>query len=163
MALDPSTRNLLVEIDLPNPGYELRPGTFTQVILSLRDIPDALVLPPQAIVSQGKTKSVFVVDEGRAKTLPIQTGISDGHWLEITFGLSGGEDVVVVGKQKLVEGAPVKASPFKLPGATRAQQKFERRSASVGQEPADKRIVGTASSQESRSPALPTRTPVPTR
>lgn len=140
MALDPSTRTLLVEVDLPNPTYTLRPGTFTQVVLSLRDIPDALVLPPQAIVSQGKTKAVFIVDEGRAKSLQIQTGISDGHWIEITSGLSGGEDVVVVGKQKLAEGIPVKASPFKLPDATPAQQKFERRSAGAGQESADKQM-----------------------
>jgi RND family efflux transporter MFP subunit len=163
MALDPSTRSLLVEIDLPNPAYALRPGTFAQVVLSLRDIPDALVLPPQAIGSQGKTKSVFIVNEGRAKSLPVQTGISDGHWIEITSGLSGGEDVVVVGKQKLVEGASVKASPFKLPDATPAQQKFERRSASAGQESTNKRPASATSSPAPRSPALPTRAPVPTQ
>jgi membrane fusion protein, multidrug efflux system len=161
MALDPSTRSLLVEIDLPNPDQVLRPGTFAQVTFGLREIPQTLVLPPQAVVSQAKTKSVFIVNEGRAKAIPIQTGISDGHWIEITSGLSGEEDVVVVGKQKLLEGAPVKASPFKLPDATPAKQKFERRSA--GQEPSDKQASLATPHQASKAPALPTPAPAPPR
>lgn len=129
LALDPSTRSLLVEIDLPNPDHVLRPGTFAEVALVLREIPQALVLPPQAIISEAKGKSVFIVDEERAKSVPVQTGITDGRWIEITSGLSGGEDVVVVGKRKLLEGTTVRASPFKLPDAVPAQQRFERRSA----------------------------------
>jgi RND family efflux transporter MFP subunit len=161
LALDPSTRSLLVEIDLPNPDLTLRPGTFAQVTLGLREIPQALVLPPQTVVSQAKSKSVFVVDQGRAKSIPVQTGISDGHWIEITSGLSGGEDVVVVGKQKLLEGAPVQASPFKLPGAAPAQQKFERRSAGHG--PSDKPVLGTTPNRTPGSTDVPTPALIPSR
>jgi RND family efflux transporter MFP subunit len=127
-ALDPSTRSLLVEIDLPNPDHVLRPGTFAEVVLGLREIPAALVVPPQAINSGTTGQSVFIVDQGRAKAIPIQTGISDGRWVEITSGLTGNEDVVVVGKRKLLDGVSVVASPFHLPDATHGQQKFERRS-----------------------------------
>ena len=49
--------------------------------------------------------------------MPVQTGISDGRWMEITSGLPGDEDVVVVGKRKLLEGSPVAPSPFNLPEA----------------------------------------------
>lgn len=128
LALDPSTRSLLVEIDLPNKDHALRPGTYVEVSLGLRDIPNALVLPPQAIVSGPKGKSVFIVEGGRAKSVPVQTGISDGRWMEITDGLSGDENVVVVGKRRLVEGARVTPAPFNLPDAKPSQQKFERRS-----------------------------------
>jgi RND family efflux transporter MFP subunit len=133
LALDPSTRSLLVEIDLPNPDHVLRPGTFAEVALALREIPQALVLPPQAVNSGVAGQSVFVVDNGHAKAIPIRTGITNGRWIEITSGLSGAEDVVVVGKRKLLDGAPVLASPFHLPDARHGQQTFERRSA--GQEP----------------------------
>jgi len=61
--------------------------------------------------------------------VPVQTGITNGTWIEITNGLDGSEDVVVVGKRKLLEGSPVQTSPFKLPEAKPSQQKFERRSA----------------------------------
>lgn len=128
LALDPSTRSLLVEIDLPNPDHALRPGTFVELSLGLREIPDALVLPPQAVISGPKGKSVFIIESGRAKSAPVQTGISDGRWMEITSGLSGDEDVVVVGKGKLLEGSPVTPAPFNLPEGKSAIQKFERRS-----------------------------------
>ena len=128
LALDPTTRSLLVEIDLPNPDHALRPGTFVEVSLGLREIPNALVLPPQAVISGPKGKSVFVIEAGRAKSMPVQTGISDGRWMEITSGLSGDEEVVVVGKRRLVDGSPVRPSPFNLPEAKSAVQKFERRS-----------------------------------
>lgn len=132
LALDPSTRSLLVEIDLPNPNQELRPGTFAEVALGLRELPQALVLPPQAITGGASGQSVYIVDtQGRAKAIRIHTGISDGRWVEITSGLSGDEDVVVVGKQKLTDGTPVLASPFRLPDAKPGQQKFERRSAAL--------------------------------
>jgi RND family efflux transporter MFP subunit len=128
LALDPSTRSLLVEIDLPNPDRLLRPGTFAEVELGLREIPEALVLPPQAIISGPKGQSVFITEQGHAKAVPVQTGITDGRWIEMTAGLSGHEEVVVVGKRKLLEGMPVQAEPFKLPDAKPASQKFERRS-----------------------------------
>jgi len=128
LALDPSTRSLLVEIDLPNPDHALRPGTFVEVALGLREIPDALVLPPQAVISGPKGKSVFIIEASRAKSVPVQTGISDGRWIEITSGLSGDEEVVVVGKRKLLDHSLVSPAPFNLPEGKPAQQKFERRS-----------------------------------
>ena len=127
LALDPATRSLLIEVDLPNADHALRPGTFAEVTLGLRDIPQALVVPPQAVISTPKGKSVFVIEEGKAKSLPVQTGISDGRWIEITSGLQGHEEVVAVGKRRLLEGMPVQASPFNLPDAKLSQQKFERR------------------------------------
>ncbi|SPP66756.1 efflux RND transporter periplasmic adaptor subunit [Nitrospira lenta] len=133
LALDPSTRSLLVELDLPNPDHALRPGTYAELALDLREIPNALALPPQAVVSGAKGTSVFIVAQGTAKSIPIQTGITNGTWMEITNGLDGTEDVVVVGKRRLLEGSPVQAAPFKLPEGKPAQQKFERRSA--GQPP----------------------------
>ena len=140
LALDPSTRSLLVELDLPNPDHVLRPGTYAELALDLREIPDALVLPPQAVISGPKGKVVFIVSQGKAKSVSIQTGITNGKWMEITNGLDGSEDVVVVGKRKLLEGSPVQTAPFKLPEGKPAQQKFERRSA--GQPPSSPTYEG---------------------
>ena len=136
LALDPSTRSLLVELDLPNPDHVLRPGTYAELALDLREIPAALVLPPQAIISGQKGKSVFIIAQGKAQSVPVQTGITNGTWIEITNGLDGSEDVVVVGKRKLLEGSSVQAAPFKMPDAKPAQQKFDRRSAGQPPSPA---------------------------
>ena len=131
LALDPSTRSLLVEVDLPNQDHVLRPGTYAELAINLREIPNALVLPPQAVNSGPKGKAVFIVEQGKAKSVPVQTGITDGKWIEITNGLQGEEDVVVVGKRPLLEGSVVHASPFKLPEAKPSQQKFDRKSAGL--------------------------------
>lgn len=131
LALDPSTRSLLVEVDLPNPDRALKPGTYAELAIGLREIPNALVLPPQAVISGPKGKSVFIIEHSKAKSVPVQTGITNGGYIEITKGLQGDEEVVVVGKRKLLDGSVVESSPFKLPDAKPSQQKFERKSAGL--------------------------------
>ncbi|MGQ0812420.1 MAG: efflux RND transporter periplasmic adaptor subunit [Nitrospiraceae bacterium] len=127
-ALDPSTRSLLVETDLPNPDRVLQPGTFGEITLHLRKQPTALVIPPGTIMTTGKVKSVFIIEQSHARRVTIQTGITDGRWVEVTEGLSGSEDVVVVGRTKLIEGSPVQAAPYNLPEGTPSTQRFERNS-----------------------------------
>lgn len=124
MSLDPSTRTMLVEIDVRNPGYALAPGMYAEVVLSLRRHRDALVVPPAALVSENSSKAVFVIEQGAARKVPVKTGIDDGVWVEITEGLSGTEDVVVVGKSRLTDGKPVKASPYNLPAGQPSSQKY---------------------------------------
>src|SRR5213593_3652770 len=68
-ALDPATRTLLVEIDMPNKDRQLQPGSFVSATLYLRQHPNALAIPPEAIVTGGtsKGKTVFVVEQGKAR------------------------------------------------------------------------------------------------
>jgi len=136
LALDPATRSMLVEIDLPNPKHELQPGTYGEASLVLRQSLNALSIPPGAIVVNGKAKAVFVVEQGRAKLVPIQTGITDGRSVEVLKGLTGVEDLVVVGKGKLIDGMAVNASPYNLPEGTPGKQKFEPRSSGMATVPA---------------------------
>src|SRR5262245_45009280 len=100
LALDPSTRSLLVEVDLPNPWHVPRPCTFSEVTLNLPEIPNALALPAQAITSTVQGNAVFIVEQEHAKSVQVRTGITNGDWVEIIDGLRGEEDVVVVGKRR---------------------------------------------------------------
>ena len=125
-ALDPATRTLLVEIDMPNKERQLQPGTFVSATLYLLEHPNALVIPPTAIMTSGsdKRKSVLVVEQGKAHQIPIKTGIDDGVWVEVVEGLSGNEDIVVVGKAGLTDGQTVKASAYNLPAGKPSSQKY---------------------------------------
>lgn len=125
-ALDPATRTLLVEIDLPNKEHQLGPGMFANVTLYLEKHQNALAVPPAAIVSGGPAgaRSVFVVEGGKARKVPIKTGVDDGVWIEVMEGLTGNEDIVVVGKGALTEGSPVSASAYNLPAGKPASQKL---------------------------------------
>jgi len=124
-ALDPATRTLLVEIDMPNKERKLQPGMFVNATLYLRQHPNALVVPPAAIVAGGaKGKSVFVARQGKAHHVPIKTDIDNGVWVEVVEGLTGEEEIVVVGKSGLVEGQAIKTLPYKLPEGTPSSQKY---------------------------------------
>jgi len=124
VALDPGTRTMLAEIDLPNPGHVMSPGMFAEAILMLRQHRNALVIPPTALLSENSSKAVFVVEQGVARKVPVKTGIDDGVWVEITEGLSGNEEVVVVGKSRLADGKPAKASTYNLPAGKPSSQKY---------------------------------------
>ena len=123
-ALDPDTRTLLVEIDLPNKDHILQPGTFITATLMLERHTGALTIPPAAIVTGQQGKSVFIVEEGKVRRVSIRTGLDDGVWLEVVDGLKGDEDVVVVGKAGLTDGQAVQAAPYNLPNGKPASQKL---------------------------------------
>lgn len=125
-ALDPATRTLLVEIDIPNKDHRLQPGMFVNATLLLERRQNALTLPPSAIepASNGRPKSVLVVEQGKIRRRPVRTGVDDGVWVEVVEGLTGNEDVVVVGRDGVTEDQSVTASPYALPVGTPAKQKY---------------------------------------
>ncbi|HEY6083960.1 MAG TPA: efflux RND transporter periplasmic adaptor subunit [Nitrospira sp.] len=125
-ALDPATRTLLVEIDVPNKDRRLQPGMFVNASLHLHVHKNALAIPPAAVVPSkgGNEKGVFTVVNDTVKFVPVKTGIDDGLWLEIVEGLSGDEDVIVVGKGGVTDGQTVRASPYNLPSGNPARQKM---------------------------------------
>ncbi|ALA58915.1 efflux RND transporter periplasmic adaptor subunit [Nitrospira moscoviensis] len=125
-SIDPATRTLLVEIDLPNQEDRFQPGMFVNVKIFLQHHPNALTLPGSAVVpaAAGQGASVLVVENQAVRRVPIKTGLDDGVAVEIVEGLTGREDVVVVGKAGLADGTPVKAAPYNFPVGTPSKQKY---------------------------------------
>lgn len=125
-ALDPTSHMLLAEIDLPNKDGELQPGMYLTATLFLLEHKQALVVPPAAIVSDvTKTQRyVFVVQDKVAHRVSVKTGIDNGVWIEVGEGLTGSEDVVVIGAGAISDGDPVLASPYNLPAGSPASQKY---------------------------------------
>jgi len=122
--LDPATRAMLVEMDIPNKDRDLQPGMFAEAVFQLKSHPDALAIPPAALIMENSGASVFVVTQGKAQKVPVKTGLDDGVWIEVAEGLTGSEDVVVVGKARLHDGALVHASPYNIPPGKPASQRF---------------------------------------
>lgn len=123
-ALDPATRTLLVELDLPNEQQNFRPGMFVAAELILEKHVQVPAVPPAALVTTGPVKSLFVVEKGRARQVPVKTGLDDGLWVEITDGLQDNMEVIVVGTNGLTDGQAVQTSPYSLPAGTAARQKL---------------------------------------
>ncbi len=96
-SLDPSTRTMQVEIEVPNPTYHLQPGMYADVQLSADSRPNVLAVPIEAIRRGENNKtSVLVVDsQNRVQSREVQTGVQSSNAVEIVAGLSPGERVIV--------------------------------------------------------------------
>ncbi len=106
-ALDPKTRTIRAEIDLPNPEGRLRPGLYAYATIVAVEHPDALIVPASAVVEEeGKTRCLVVID-GKAVRRPVVAGIQEGTRVEIVSGLAAGDSVVKAGATSLVDGQPI--------------------------------------------------------
>ena len=114
LTVDPSSGEVTLRAEMPNPDGLLLPGQFVRVRLSQAELPQGVVLPQQAVTrtAQGDTVLVVAADNKpsvrRVKVGPAQ----DNQWL-ILEGLNVGEKVIVDGFQKMmVPGAPVNPVPW---------------------------------------------------
>jgi len=95
-ALDPSTRTMQVEIDVPNPQYHLQPGMYADVILQANSRQDALTIPITAILRSENKASVLVLDsQNRVQVRQIELGVESPNRAEVLSGLHEGERVIV--------------------------------------------------------------------
>src|SRR5439155_26610800 len=105
------TPTMLAEIDLPNPHRDLRPGMYANVKLGAERHRDALLVPREAVLTEASGKSVFIVDrEQRARKTPLKTGFEDDTSVEVLDGLALDQPVILLGKQSLQDGQPVKVA-----------------------------------------------------
>ncbi|MBM3881992.1 MAG: efflux RND transporter periplasmic adaptor subunit [Verrucomicrobia bacterium] len=109
-ALDEATRTMLVEADLANPGRLLRPGMYASVKVGVEKHADALLVPAAALVLEKANAFVFVAAGGQAKKTAVKQGFNDGVNAEILSGLTGQEEVVLVGKTMLADGQAIKVT-----------------------------------------------------
>lgn len=110
--LDLATRTALVKTRIPNPDGRLKAGMVANLELSLKIRDHAVVIPEAALISDGDTTLVFVVDSNQTvRLLPVEIGQRLPRRVEITGGLEGGETIVVEGHQKIGPGMTVSLAP----------------------------------------------------
>lgn len=117
---DPSTGQVTLRVQFPNPHNELFPGMYVRARIKQGIDADAIAVPQQAIqrTSDGKPEVWVVKPDGKAMLQPIEVGpVVGGNWL-IREGLEGGEKVVVEGFQKIVAGTEVKTIPWRTEAAS---------------------------------------------
>lgn len=109
--VDRETRSLRARARSANPDGSLLPGSFADVELTIREIPDALTVPAIAVIPELGGKKVFVVEDGQAVPRIVETGIRTDTEVQIVRGLEPEEKVIVSGIQQLVPGAAVVERP----------------------------------------------------
>ncbi|MRR16848.1 MAG: efflux RND transporter periplasmic adaptor subunit [Deltaproteobacteria bacterium] len=101
------TRTLQAEAIVPNADHVLKPGYFARVQIFTQAARDVVVAPITALMYDGSTIRVFVVNSNKAKERVIKTGNKYGEYVEVTEGLKEKEEIVVVGQNNLSEGVKV--------------------------------------------------------
>jgi RND family efflux transporter MFP subunit len=107
LRLDPETRNMRTEIDLPNPEERLYPGMYAEVSLEMNRHPDALTIPAAAVGSDGDGNFVDTITHNRVARLAVNTGLTDNGRIEVTAGLSEETPVVATIKSAPPPGTAI--------------------------------------------------------
>ncbi len=94
--LKEKARDIQVRMEFPNPDLNLKPGMYANVFLQGKTIPNALVIPTEAVIRSGKRNVVFIVrDKGRFEPREVRIAEEDGKGkIRVISGLLEGEKVV---------------------------------------------------------------------
>jgi multidrug efflux pump subunit AcrA (membrane-fusion protein) len=108
-AADPTTRTTLVRLDLPA-SSRLRSGLFGRASVSVGRR-QAIRVAREAIIERGQLQGVYVVGQDNiARFRLIRTGESRLGAVEVLSGLTGGEQVVLRGTERVTDGARIESA-----------------------------------------------------
>lgn len=122
LSVDPSSGQVTLRAEVPNDDGVLLPGQYVRVRLAQLEVPDAMLVPQQAVTRSNQGDTVLVVGaDNKPVPRPVKLGAAQGsHWV-VLEGLKPGEAVMVEGFQKMfVPGAPVKPVPWQPRAASAA-------------------------------------------
>src|SRR5258707_1470850 len=116
-ALQPGTRTLLTEVDIPNPNGALTPGIYCTVELKIPRKSPALIVPASAIIFNQNGMQVAVVEDGVAHLRKIAITTDYGNEVEVSDGVKDGDKVIMQPPVNLADGGKVQIIP-EPPSAT---------------------------------------------
>lgn len=106
--VDSATGTFKVMLELVDPANQLRPGMFARIDIVHERRENVVRIPRAAILEDDGTPRVFVVQQGKARSREVSPGLTNGPLVEIDQGLTGGEQLVVVGQGTLKDGSAVR-------------------------------------------------------
>lgn len=105
--INEDTRALKVRARVPNKDGSLIAGAFADIMLSLDSIPDALLVPTEALIPELNSQIVYKIEKGRIAKQPVKQGIRLPNLIQVERGLQAGDTVMVSGLLQAKEGMPV--------------------------------------------------------
>ncbi|POG10378.1 efflux transporter periplasmic adaptor subunit [Pseudomonas putida] len=113
ISVDPSTNQITLRSEFPNPDLDLLPGSYVRVRLEQAVQPKGLSVPQRAILrdSAGVPKVLVVDAQSRISERQVVLGNAQGDRWPVTEGLAPGERVVVEGLQHVKPGDQVQVDP----------------------------------------------------
>ncbi|MBT1450370.1 efflux RND transporter periplasmic adaptor subunit [Glaciecola sp. XM2] len=106
--IDPITRSIQIRAELPNPDLKMRPGMLLQINIEKRVL-NALVIPETALVPEGDSQFVFLINgDNKAKKTLVTVGERKPGLVQILSGLSEGDKVITEGTLRVRDGSAVR-------------------------------------------------------
>ncbi len=102
------SRTFEIEVVVENADRLLRSGAFARAWVHTRTEDGVVFVPQEAVVSFAGVNKVFTVRDGKAVEVLIEPGDTREEWTEVAKGLTGKEQVVVMGQSRLAMGVPVR-------------------------------------------------------
>jgi multidrug efflux pump subunit AcrA (membrane-fusion protein) len=107
-ALDPGTRTLLTEVDIPNSTHAMLPGEFVYVAFKISPSGQRWILPATALIFNSQGTQVMLVEPGsKLHVQKVTVGRDFGDTIEIQAGLTGSETIVKQPDVSLQDGQTV--------------------------------------------------------
>lgn len=97
-----------VELLLDNEDRVLLSGLTATVRLVLRELENRIVVPSEAVISQGRNSYVMIANSATARRVPVTLGPSNTEQTVIAAGLAPGDEVIVEGINQIADGARVR-------------------------------------------------------
>ena len=108
--LEESSRTIQVRLEFRNPGMELKPEMFAEVVIHA-DLGERLVIPESAVLSTGTRNIVFVArEEGIFEPRQVRLGLRLPDQVEVLEGLRQGEIIVSSGNFLIDSESQLKAA-----------------------------------------------------
>lgn len=105
--VDPKTGTFKVTVAVSDPSRHLKPGMFGRIDIVYDVRNDTLLVPRSAVLQEDAESAVFVIKDGVASRRTVSIGYSNNGSIEVTSGVTVGEQVVTVGQASLKEGSKV--------------------------------------------------------
>jgi RND family efflux transporter MFP subunit len=110
-SLDPRTRTMGVEVDIPNAHRKLKPGMFARAEVLVDTRKGALTVPVEALRVGEARPSVMVVKNGVVEPVVVELGLSDSRFVEVRQGLNEQDQVILQGKDLVKAKQKVRTVP----------------------------------------------------
>ncbi|MDT3700859.1 MAG: efflux RND transporter periplasmic adaptor subunit [Thermincola sp.] len=101
------SRGYPVKIEIANSDHKLKPGMFAELQLVTQNKDNTLVIPKESLVTRGSDRILYVIKGETVEERTVQTGIESDDKIEITQGLTVGEQYVTEGQQSLYDQAKI--------------------------------------------------------
>ncbi len=106
--MDGSTRALRARALVGNKERQLMPGSFVRTDILLEEIDSALMIPSEALLRDLNSEKVWVIRNGKAKEVEVETGLIEERAVQLVGGVEAGDSVLVTGLLQVREGMPLR-------------------------------------------------------